>query len=514
MRQASRLPAVSTRLLLVAGLCAPALPVRADAPPGQGTSSRIEAAVVKVFATARPPDPLKPWTKQAPREVTGSGVVIEGRRILTSAHVVSYASQVQVQASLAGDKVSGAVEAIAPGIDLAVLKLEDETFFETHPALERAGALPDVRDAVMAYGFPTGGTSLSITKGIVSRIEFAPYGVELSGLRVQVDAALNPGNSGGPAVAGDKMVGLVRGVLGGAQNIGYLVPCEEIEAFLKGVAGGKRYQKPTMFDSLQTLENPALRAFLKLGKSVEGIVVHEPFQAGAGSPLQEWDVISRIGDAAVDDQGMVQVGGGLRVRFQYLVQKLARDGKVPLTVVRGGKPLQVQLPVATARPMLIPDLQGAYPSWFVYGPLAFSTATAQFIAALGGDAKRIGSMAFHGSPLFVRLGEPPAFPGEQLVVVSSPLFPHRLSKGYSNPAGRVLRSVNGVRVKNLRHLVEVLRDSRDEFVVLDFELRGGESLAFVRKEVMAATDEILADNSIRTQGSPDAMEVWTARPAP
>ena len=52
----------------------------------------IENSVVKVFATMRYPDPFKPWTKQAPSEVTASGVVIEGRRILTNAHVVLYAS--------------------------------------------------------------------------------------------------------------------------------------------------------------------------------------------------------------------------------------------------------------------------------------------------------------------------------------------------------------------------------------------------------------------------------------
>ena len=64
---------------------------------------------------------------------------------------------------------------MAPGIDLAVLKLDDETFFDTHAPLARANTLPEIKDAVMVYGYPTGGSSLSITKGIVSRIEFSPY---------------------------------------------------------------------------------------------------------------------------------------------------------------------------------------------------------------------------------------------------------------------------------------------------------------------------------------------------
>src|SRR5580698_2932048 len=59
----------------------------------------LENSVVKIFSTMRYPDPFKPWTKQAPSEATASGVVIEGKRILTNAHAVLYASQVQIQAN-------------------------------------------------------------------------------------------------------------------------------------------------------------------------------------------------------------------------------------------------------------------------------------------------------------------------------------------------------------------------------------------------------------------------------
>src|SRR5712675_1729957 len=107
----------------------------ADAPAG----GKLEESVVKVFATVRSPDPTKPWTKQAPRDASGTGVVIEGNRILTNAHVVLYANQ-------SGDKLSASVVAIAPGIDLAVLKLDDESFFKTHKPLQRANALPEIKD--------------------------------------------------------------------------------------------------------------------------------------------------------------------------------------------------------------------------------------------------------------------------------------------------------------------------------------------------------------------------------
>src|SRR4051812_22777231 len=397
--------------------------------PTDPKSLAIENAVVKVFSTMRQPDLYKPWTKQAPQEATGTGVIIEGKRILTNAHVVLYASQVQVQANQAGDKISATVESIAQGIDLAVLKLDDESFFDTRPPLARADTLPDIKDAVLAYGYPTGGTSLSITKGIVSRIEFAGYNLSVSGLRIQIDAAINPGNSGGPAIVGDKMIGLAFSHLGGAQNIGYIIPNEEVELFLKDVADGKYDGKPAMFDGLQTLENTALRSYLKIPKDVEGMVVHEAYTTDAGYPLKEWDLITKIGDTKIDDQGMIKMGTNLRVRFQYLIQKIAKDGKVPLTIVRGGKEMTIALPVSPERPMLIPDLKGAYPSYFVFGPLVFSNVTSQFTGGFAGNANALNALSVLDNPIVTRRGDQPAFPGEQLVVVSSPFFPHKLSKG-------------------------------------------------------------------------------------
>ena len=79
--------------------------------------------------------------------------------------------------------------------------------------------------------------------------------------------------------------------------------------------------------------------------------------------------------------------------------------------------------------------------------------------------------------------------------------------------GDVVESVNGVKIKNLKHLVEVLRDSRDEFIVFEFSGRSGESPVFPRKEVLASIEDILTDNGVRSQGSPDTLAVWNAKPA-
>lgn len=477
-------------------------------------STKLTNTVVKVFSTARLPDPYKPWARQSPREANGSGVVIEGKRILTNAHVVAYASQVQIQANQAGEKLSAHVVAIAPGIDLAVLKIDDDSFFRSHPPLERSSTLPAIKDAVLAYGFPIGGSSLSVTKGIVSRIEFARYHYPVFGLRIQIDAAINPGNSGGPVLAGDKMIGLAFSGLTNAQNIGYIIPNEEIELFLKDIEDGRYDGKPTFLDDMQTLDNPALRRFLKLGKDDKGIVVHRPFRTDATYPLKEWDLITNVAGSPVDEQGMIRVGSDLRLNLGYMVQKSAPRGLVPMTIVRDGKPMQIELPVVNDRPMLIPPLNNSYPPYFVYGPVVLTVASAEFTAFLNGNANALAAFSFMRSPLVTQRSAAPDAQREELVVIAAPLFPHILGTGYSNPQYMVVKTVNGAPVRSLRHLVEILRDMKEEFVSFETDNYPGETMVFPHREMVRAVDDILSDNGLRAQGSPDMLEVWHSKKKP
>jgi hypothetical protein len=312
------------------------------------------------------------------------------------------------------------------------------------------------------------------------------------------------------------MIGLAFSHLGGADNIGYIIPCEEIEMFLRDIEDGHYDGKPAMFDFLQTLENPALRPFLKINKMVQGIIVHKPFSSDPSYPLKEWDIITRVGDTPVDNEGMIKWNSNLRLGFVYLVQSLAKNGKVPLTVVREGKEVQIQLPVSAVRPAVIGSLEGKYPPYFVYGPLAFSIATRDLIGGVadGTNPQWVKWLGERGSPLLTRIFDKPAFDGEAIVIVSSPLFPHKLSLGYSDPTLQVVKAINGHRIKNLGHLVEVLRDSKAEFIKVEFDSRGeDETMIFPRAEMLSATDDILTDNGVRSQGSPDMMAIWNAKVA-
>ena len=470
---------------------------------------QIRDLVVKIHAVHNVPDILRPWTRNTPQSVKGSGVVIDGKRILTNAHVVRYASQIYVQPNQSADRIPARVEAMTPSMDLAVLKLEDESFFDKRGSLSFAEELPRVKDAVNVYGYPTGGTELSVTQGIVSRIEFAEYYYQTSGLRIQVDAALNFGNSGGPAVTNGKLVGLVFSLIQNAQNIGYLIPVEEIKLFLADIADGVYDGKPQMNDLIQTVENDALRQKLKLPRGTHGVMVAEPYRNTPDYPLKEWDLVTQIGDTAIDDDGKVEVRYDLRLSSAYLVQKFAKDGLLPLTIFRDGRFMQIQLPVQNQSEMVVPYLMASSPRYLILGPLVFSQATQDYLERLGNQ--RPASFGPGSSPLTTRRYDKPAFPGEELVVVAAPMYPDRITNGYDDPNRAVLSEVNGIQIKNLRHLMEVLRDNRDPQITLKFASSGvltHETMVFSRADLLGSTNAILEDNGIRYPYSADLRGVW------
>lgn len=466
----------------------------------------IEPSVVKLIVTKREPDYFKPWTKAAPEKASGSGVVIDGKRILTNAHVVMHASQVFVQMRRGGDQLTAKIKAIGPGIDLALVELSDPEPLKDIPAVPLADDLPQLKSHVSVYGYPAGGDDLSITDGIVSRIEFTSFNFAAGGTRVQVDAALNPGNSGGPAVNEGKIVGLVFSKINEAENIGYLIPTNEIRSFLKAADDGKKkYDGNAMLlDDFQTAENEALRKFLKIPADVTGIVINKPYRDDDDYPLKKWDVITAIGPHTIDNQGYVDVREGLRMRFLYYVAQLAKDGKVDLTILRDGEKKQVSVPVAPRRDTVLPMLQDEYPEYFIYGPLVFEVASQEYVRALG--AQGMGALLVLQSPLLARLYDKPAEPGEQLVVLATRMFPHPMIKGYDNRPLGVIQKLNGNDVKNLRGLAEMISDSKDEFLRFDMAERG-ESLVFRRAEMQEATEEILSNEGIRYQSSDSLRDV-------
>jgi S1-C subfamily serine protease len=161
--------------------------------------SRIFDSIIKIYCTHSEPDYLIPWQKLHQSTSTSSGFVIAiskgERRIMTNAHSVEYGSILQVQRRGGSEKYEAVVEAIGQECDLALLAVHDPAFWAGlggENVLE-FGELPEIQDDVEVLGYPTGGDSMSVTSGVVSRVEMQEYvqaGMHL--LSIQIDAAINP----------------------------------------------------------------------------------------------------------------------------------------------------------------------------------------------------------------------------------------------------------------------------------------------------------------------------------
>ena len=98
-------------------------------------------------------------------------------------------------------------------------------------------------------------------------------------------------------------------------------------------------------------------------------------------------------------------------------------------------------------------------------------------------------------------------------MVTAPMLAHKAAKGYADPFGQVVADVDGVKVKNLRHLVELFRDGRGEFLTLRFCGELTETMVFRRAAMEEATEQVMAENGIPKRGTDDVMIVWNARAA-
>lgn len=473
----------------------------------EATKAEVRDSVAKIFATFRAPDFRRPWTKQAPQEVSGTGFVIAGDRILTNAHVVEQSSRIYVQPPGSADKLRAEVVGISQQMDLAVIQIsresEREEFHASHPALDLETELPSIGTTVQAIGYPMGGEQVSITEGVVSRIEYAEYNMETEGLRIQVDAALNHGNSGGPVILDGKVAGVVFSGIEFAENIGYVIPAEEVRLFLDDIEDGSYDGEPRMKRAyFQTCENPALRDFLGLSREQTGLV-YTRVPEDTEQPLELWDVLDKIGDHDIDNAGLVTLDDGLRLQWRYFIRSLADNGKVPVTIIRAGETIETEIAVTNEHDEVIPFIGDGYPEYFIAGPMIFTPVRREHFFNIP-----VGYGIVDGSPVGLRLSDDKEFEGEELVILASSLLPHPITKGYEVALNPTLKSINGIDVRSVAHLVEIIRDNDEDSLIFEFYDRSQETLIFDAQELDESTEEILEDNSIRNRGSDRFMEIW------
>lgn len=194
-------------------------------------NSVVQDTIVKIHASLSIPNYQYPWQTSQRTQVYGSGVVINDNYIITNAHVISDAKYIQVSKDKASKKYVAKVKYVSHQADLALLEVEDKSFFKDTIPLQFT---EDIKtgDNITVLGYPVGGDSLSTTKGTTSRIELHSYVWSYERmLTIQVDAALNDQG---------EIVGIVMQSFSkkDADNIGYIIPSHIVNVFLEDIKDG------------------------------------------------------------------------------------------------------------------------------------------------------------------------------------------------------------------------------------------------------------------------------------
>ncbi len=456
----------SALLLVIAMVCLPGSWLRAD----EFSPDLLKKAVVKINVTSQQPDYLMPWQKTGrPVSASGSGFIVRGRRILTNAHIVSDANFIEVRKESNPRKYEARIEFIGHDCDLAVLTVDDESFFDGTGPLEMGDALPELNDMVIVVGYPIGGERISVTRGVVSRLDYSLYEHSAvdSHLVIQVDAAINPGNSGGPALLDGKVVGLAFQGLFAAQNIGYAIALPVINRFLADIEDGVYDGYPDLGVIWQDGRNPALRADLGLDEDHSGVVVTfvDPFASGAGILLPR-DVLLAIDGRPIALDGTILLDGNI-TEFVELLERKQCGESVKLSVWRDGRRMELDVQL---RPMddsfVFRREYGHSPEYFIIGGLVFSPLTRGYMSALGGTPSE-NAQHFQYYMRYAKLDR--LYLDRDYFTVLIMRLAHPCN-AYAEPfMHAVIESVNGRPIRRVRDIENAVRFPERGFHVFRFE---------------------------------------------
>jgi len=458
--------------------------------------------VIRVFSTSQDPDFDGPWQARTPSNSTGSAVVIGKGLLLTGAHVVANATFLQVQKPSQPDKAIARVRAVSHDCDLALLEVVDPEDFLSDIEPAELGPMPQLRDEVAVVGYPVGGEEISITEGVVSRIEVQRYShSQRHLLAVTVDAAINAGNSGGPVFGDGKVVGIAFQKLTGVDNIGEMVPPPIIRAFLDGVTNHKRPEIPALGITTQNLENPLLRKQLKLGPTERGVVVlHVDYDGSSENILQPRDVITSIEGLPIANNGTIQYVGGYRTRYDVVLGHRYIGDKIELEIKRDGvtRPLTIELKRWT--PLVARSRYDQAPQYFVYGGLVFQTLTRDYLTTWDKWWNKAPKEFLNYYYLGFRTAE------QHEVVILTQILADEINVGYGHLYNEAVATLNGKCPRDMEDFVARLSTAHG---VVEITTTSGGMIMLDADDVRRSTGKILTRYHIprdRTPGLPGSPE--------
>lgn len=468
-------------------------------------ADKYSKSVIKVSGIYKDYSYEEPYKSYSESSGTGSGFIVEykgGIFVISNAHVVNNALNLTVR--FADDSTIYNAEAllIDNDCDLSLLRIKDPVFYELVKPFKITTDHVHLLDQVTRLGFPMGGEEVCITEGSVSRIEVDSYAhSDANLLQYQIDAPQNPGNSGGPVInRKNEVIGVSFQSAWSGDALHYTIPAEVIrhvlDAFIGVECDPDKYPGfPDLAIYHQELENIATRKAVGADDSCYGVLIRytDPL-CSSNEHLKPDDILMSLDDHPIKKDGTIETEFSKRIDMSYLYTSKHIGDTIKATVIRDGETLDliINLSYRAKTTSLVSSREyDTAPTYYIYCGVVFvpETENASDEIEMGAD---LGDD--NNTPIKKKLGQ-------ENVLISNILH-NELTFECTNLSGNSIKEVNGIKIDNLRHLIEVIETSTTEHIVITANNKCKLGLPRLPKEVSL---ELLKGHGIFTDRSSDLL---------
>lgn len=423
-------------------------------------------AVVQVFAVASSFNWLLPFKSPNQFTITGSGFLINDEGyFITNSHVVVDAKSVWIQIpSLGRINIDAQVISVCPHRDIALVKIKPEGLEIIKKANHKIpyltfGDSDKVyrTDKILVLGYPLGQHYLKSTTGIVSGREHIK-----NRLFIQIDAPINQGNSGGPVLnkAGE-VIGITTAMIPNAQNIGYIIPINELKIILDDL-----YKKPFLrkIDIGIVFHNSSetQAAYLK-NPQAGGLYIYNVCKGSLAdkSGIKIGDMLYEINGYKIDVYGDIKVPwSNEKISLLDVISTFREGQNVDVLLYRMGEKKEISFKFEQSSPLPIRKKYHQYEDidYEVFGGIVFMQLSENHIDLLIEDVPSLNKYENAENQFVPKIVISAIFPGSEVARLDV-LIP-----------GDIVFQVNDKEVNTLSELREALKISlKTEYITLKTE---------------------------------------------
>lgn len=445
----------------------------------RNVQERARDTVVQLFVQTAEFNWEQPFKSPDQDKAYGTGFFIDpDGHIVSNFHVINEAHGIKIQIpSLGKEQFDVLVVGVCPDRDIALLKLSNESLKRVTGKLKKIPYLTlGDSDAVvrtqeiMALGYPLGQEKLKSTQGIMSGRENM-----LGDSYLQITAALNPGNSGGPSLSIEgKVIGINTARISSAQNVGYIIPINDVKSVIKDLYTVKLLRRPILGcefnygtrDLVEFLNNPEDR----------GLYIARVFRNSilAKAGLRGGDMLYKINGYDLDLYGEANAAWNEdKVPIGALLNRFELGQDVNFVFYRNGERKEATFNFSLTQDLPIRKFYPEYEriDYEIIGGMVVMNLALNHVAHFR-----------RKSPYLIKYNKREFQYDSKLIITH--IFPNsQAQQTRSLGAGDLLHEVNGERVKTLDDLRNAIKKS-EKFLTLKTD---------DRKFVVMSLDKILRD---------------------